>query len=103
LKKTFGITPDQYAERLRWQRGVCLICEQGPAEGQFLDIDHDHRTGRTRGLLCRNCNQGLGSFREDPFLLAAAAGYLIMWDAEDPREFPRVRLAIGGEPRRMAG
>jgi len=37
------------------------------------------------------------------FLLAAAAGYLIMWDEEDPKEFPRVRLAIGGEPRRLAG
>jgi hypothetical protein len=103
LKRTFGLTPDQYDVMLQRQGGTCLICEQPPAARQWFDIDHDHRTGRARGLLCRNCNQGLGSFREDPFLRAAAAGYLIMWDEEDPREFPRVRLAIGGEPRRMAG
>jgi hypothetical protein len=103
LKRKFGLTEEQYAAKLRWQRGVCLICQQPPAEGGSLDIDHDHRTGRPRGLLCRNCNQGLGKFREDPSLLAAATGYLIMWDEEDPKEFPRVRLAIGGEPRRLAG
>lgn len=103
LKRKFGLTPDEYSAKLEWQGGVCLICQRPPADGQFLDIDHDHRTGRPRGLLCRNCNQGLGQFREDPFLLAAAAGYLIMWDAEEPREFPRVRLAIGGEARRLAG
>jgi hypothetical protein len=103
LKRKFGLTPDEYAAKLERQRGVCLICQQAPAEGQFLDVDHDHRTGRPHGRLCRNCNQGLGQFREDPFLLAAAAGYLIMWDQEDPKEFPRVRLAIGGEPRRLTG
>jgi hypothetical protein len=103
LKRKFGITPDEYATKLEWQHGVCLICQQPPAEGQVLDVDHDHGTGRPRGLLCRNCNQGLGQFREDPFLLASAAGYLIIWDTEDPREFPCVRLAIGGEARRLAG
>ena len=103
LKRTFGLAPDQYDAKLQSQGGVCLICQQPPAEGQFLDVDHDHTTGRPRGLLCRNCNEGLGQFREDPFLLAAAAGYPIMWDAESPEEFPRVRLAIGGEPRLLAG
>jgi hypothetical protein len=80
-----------------------MICDQPPAEGQWLAIDHDHKTGRTRGLLCRNCTQGLGSFREQPMLLALAAGYRIMYDVPDPKEFPRVRLVIGGEPRQMAG
>ena len=103
LKRTFGLTAEEYTKKLEWQGGVCLICQQPPTEGKLLDIDHDHKTGLTRGLLCRNCNHGLGKFREDPFLLAAPAGYLIMWDEEDPRQFPRVRLAIGGEPRRMAG
>jgi hypothetical protein len=108
LKRKFQLTPEEYEAKLRWQRGVCLICQQPPAEGKMLDVDHDHQTGQVRGLLCRNCNHGLGKFYENPFLLAAAAGYLVMWDDPEPKEFPRVRLAIGGEPRepredRLAG
>jgi hypothetical protein len=80
-----------------------MICERPPADGQSLDIDHDHKTGRTRGLVCRDCNHGLGKFREDPMLLAAAAGYVVFWDEAEPTEPLRVRLVIGGEPLRMAG
>lgn len=103
LKNTFGLTPEEYDQKLRRQGGVCLICQRPPAEGKMLDVDHDHATGRVRGLLCRNCNQGLGKFFESPFLMAAAVGYLIMWDEPEPTGFPRVRLLIGGEPRGDGG
>jgi hypothetical protein len=103
LKRKFGMTPEQYDVMLRRQGGVCTICEQPPRERQWLDIDHEHKTGRVRGLLCRDCNQGLGKFREDPMLLAAAAGYVIFWDEAEPSGPLRVRLVIGDEPRRMAG
>jgi hypothetical protein len=58
------------------QNSVCAICgsdrwgHKGPA------IDHDHITGSIRGILCSNCNQGLGRFHDDPARLLAAARYL---------------------------
>ncbi|MEV4708088.1 endonuclease VII domain-containing protein [Actinoplanes sp. NPDC049316] len=57
-----------------WPRrgGVCAIC--GGDDPQHLD--HDHRTGEVRGILCFNCNGGLGQFRDDPVLLADAIAYL---------------------------
>jgi hypothetical protein len=95
LKRKFGLTPEQYDEMLAAQDGRCMICRRPPAEGKTLDIDHDHETGRVRGLLCRNCNHGVGKFFEDVWLLMAAAGYLI--DADCPGHPPsRVRLVIGG-------
>lgn len=56
------------------QNGKCAICD---AEQSFqLAVDHDHQTGLTRGLLCRNCNQGLGYFGDDPERLLRAINYL---------------------------
>ncbi|WP_080427769.1 endonuclease VII domain-containing protein [Burkholderia ubonensis] len=52
----------------------CQIC--GATE--ILYIDHCHRTGKLRGLLCPNCNSGIGHFRENPTLLIAALDYLDM-------------------------
>ncbi len=69
----YGLTVETYAAMLRAQGGGCAIC--GSTEKR-LHIDHDHRTGKTRGLLCQHCNHGLGNFMESPKLMRAAMKYL---------------------------
>lgn len=76
LKKLYGITEAQYDEMLTDQGGVCAIC--GGGDTHRLSVDHNHSTGAVRSLLCRSCNTGLGSFREDPFLMVKAMDYLAM-------------------------
>jgi len=81
LWKKFGITPEQYDKMLKTQNGVCAIChrpETNHLRGilRCLSVDHDHTTGVIRGLLCAKCNQGIGSFGDDPVRLIAASTYL---------------------------
>lgn len=78
LKRFFGITPEQYQEMLSKQEGVCMICKEPPSKRDkwVLHIDHNHVTGKIRGLLCSSCNVGLGQFKDDKELLIKAAHYL---------------------------
>ena len=73
-KKT-GWSAVQYADALLSQNGRCAICSAQP-DRKKLSGDHDHVTGRRRGLLCDRCNLGLGKFDDRPDLLLAAATYL---------------------------
>lgn len=75
LRRAYGITIEQYDAMLEAQGGVCAICGADPGE-RTLAVDHNHADGRVRGLLCDNCNNGLGRFQDDPELLLAAAQYL---------------------------
>lgn len=78
LKKNYGITLEDYERMLAEQKGVCAICgttESGGRSDNF-HVDHCHATGNVRGLLCVNCNRGIGHFNDDPTLLEAAAAYL---------------------------
>jgi len=72
LRQRYGVGQAEVDQLLAAQGGLCMIC--GGAEPQH--VDHDHRTGRVRGILCFNCNGGLGQFRDDPELLANAISYL---------------------------
>lgn len=56
------------------QDGRCLICRG--EFGQTLPVDHCHRTGKVRGLLCHHCNRGIGLFGDDPERLRRAADYV---------------------------
>lgn len=76
LKKNFGISVEQYDEMLIRQNGVCAICKTPCKSGRRLAVDHDHKTGQVRSLLCSNCNRGLGCFQDNPDLLREAAQYL---------------------------
>jgi hypothetical protein len=78
LKKMFGLTLEQYTEMLTQQNGVCAICEQPEQASRYkyLSVDHCHTSGKIRGLLCSNCNRGLGLFRENKRALKKASDYL---------------------------
>lgn len=61
------------------QNGRCAICESadpGAGKSRFA-VDHDHVTGRVRGLLCNPCNKGLGMFQDSPMRLKRAAEYVV--------------------------
>lgn len=73
-KAKYGVTRDQYEAMLVTQAGNCAIC--GVNKGSDLRIDHNHQTGAVRGLLCDSCNNGLGRFKDNPFILQAAIKYL---------------------------
>ena len=78
ISRYYNCTRAQYQEALRLQLGLCAIClralEQGDPRGTH--VDHDHQTNTFRGLLCGNCNRGLGSFRDSADLLNRAIEYL---------------------------
>jgi hypothetical protein len=86
-KEKYGLSRDDFAQLLAATDGHCPICHDafdepengihrgGPA-ARSLAVDHDHATGRVRGLLCNNCNKGIGIFRDDIDTLKAAIAYL---------------------------
>lgn len=74
--RRYGLTPERYAEMLEEQAHGCAICGDPPAEGKILNVDHDHKSGKVRGLLCHGCNTALGAFRDDPIILHWAADYV---------------------------
>lgn len=78
-----GITPEQFEAMLAEQENCCAICGMegwlGGRHPGSPHVDHDHRTGQIRGLLCAACNLGLGRFNDDPERLRAAAEYLLRY------------------------
>lgn len=80
LRREFGIGLADYAARLAAQGGRCAICRSDDPRtwngGKSFAVDHDHATGKVRGLLCRHCNLALGYLRDNPELAEALAAYL---------------------------
>jgi Recombination endonuclease VII len=73
--KRYGITPEEYRAMVEEQDNKCAICfNLSPTANLY--IDHDHTTGKVRGLLCRDCNSGIGLLHDDPALLQNALWYL---------------------------
>jgi hypothetical protein len=67
LRRYYGITKAQYDALLEAQGGVCALCLRPPGKRR-LNVDHDHETGRVRGLLCTICNRILGWIEQEGFL-----------------------------------
>ena len=76
IKQRYGITINDYENMYRQQNGLCKICGSPPYQGKPLHIDHDHKTGKVRALLCFKCNNMLGLANDNPALLREAALYL---------------------------
>jgi len=82
LLRRQGCSPAEYERLLNQQEGRCAICRAPEGHRSCrrkscsLAVDHDHTTGRVRGLLCNNCNRGLGRFKDSIQLLKAAVRYL---------------------------
>lgn len=73
--KLYGMQPGEYDTMLALQDGRCAICGRAPYD-RPLDVDHDHVTKRVRGLLCRQCNSGIGKLQDSVELLMKAVKYL---------------------------
>ena len=72
----FGLTFEQYQERLKQQKGVCALCGKENSNGQRLAVDHNHETGKIRGLLCLVCNVALSRLEKDRNWAKKAVEYL---------------------------
>lgn len=90
LMRSFGLSVEDYDALLKSQNGTCAICGQPETitrkgKPMPLSVDHCHTGNHVRGLLCGNCNNGLGRFEDDPERLRRAAIYLEKWQAA-PRQ-----------------
>lgn len=74
-KRKYGMSKDDFEKLFDLQLGRCQIC--GGDLNHSLNVDHDHKTGTVRGLLCSSCNTGLGLFRDDVGTLVKAIAYLV--------------------------
>lgn len=78
LIRNYGITSEEFDALFEQQNGVCAICGQEEFHiwKRRLSVDHDHETGRIRGLLCHNCNNMLGHAKDNVKTLMRAIAYL---------------------------
>ena len=75
----YGLTPDQYDDRLKSQNGCCAICKSNSPKTSRIKhfcVDHCHKTGKIRGLLCSKCNRAIGLLEDSVEFLQTAIGYL---------------------------
>ena len=82
LNKKYGVGLTEYSLMLAGQGGGCAICrtKDNGTRGRELPVDHDHETGKVRGILCDTCNRVLGLFGDDPVVIRRAIAYLEHWE-----------------------
>jgi hypothetical protein len=76
LRKVYGISAEEFDSMLDGQGGACAICKKKtwPVQGKY--VDHDHRGGKPRGILCYNCNVALGHLKDDISIAKSLVNYL---------------------------
>lgn len=89
LKTNYGISLEQYNLLFEKQNGKCAICGNSESavhnftkQIQKLAVDHCHKTKKIRGLLCQDCNRGIGKFHDDVIILSNAIKYLTQYDTK---------------------
>lgn len=80
LKASFGLTPEAYGKMLAKQGCRCAICRQLPFKRRLV-VDHCHRTGKVRGLLCDGCNLSVGHLKESVTNAESLVRYLLLWQS----------------------
>jgi len=80
IRLAYGISDAEYQAMFSAQGGKCAICQEKGGGGRSkrfpLDVDHCHKSGKVRGLLCGLCNRGVGQLKDSPEILRAAILYL---------------------------
>lgn len=74
--KRYGLTKEEYETLFDKQKGLCFICKKECSSGQNLSVDHCHKTGKVRGLLCKKCNTALGMLEDNIEYFQTAILYL---------------------------
>ena len=74
--RQYGLTPELWDQKFASQGRACAICRSPEPHGGNWATDHDHETGKTRGILCCRCNAGIGQLQDSPGILRLAAEYL---------------------------
>jgi hypothetical protein len=74
--RVYGVDSTLYDRLFEMQKGLCAICSKVDGRGRSLSVDHCHKTGLVRGLLCSKCNLTLGTFEDDSSRFQSAADYL---------------------------
>ena len=83
LKKLYGLTEEEYIERLNIQEGKCAICRTPYPPGYIsLCVDHDHQTGKIRGILCHTCNLAVGNIGDNIEIARSLVEYLVRWSVQ---------------------
>ena len=90
LRRRYGIPAEHFDQMFAEQGGLCAICREAPAE----HIDHDHKTGRVRGLLCFNRNGALGQFRDRLDLMLRAFAYLTREPGVGTSDMPEFSFGV---------
>jgi len=77
FKRKYSLSYEDWLKLWEIQDGRCAICEKSFTEPSEACVDHNHKTGKVRSLLCHNCNMGMGLFKDDPRILIKVAEYLL--------------------------